>query len=217
MNGLDIFDLQVPINIPFTSLISELMSSTTDNGITKSSLLNVNVVSVTFFTGLLFFISYLLYPKFFTDIGIASYRSLGDLNFFAIEDLSSKVNKALNKFEIDSTTCMKVALCTLGKANFNNKLAKTKSYTTIDILDGVFRYTFIVIYKVIIQLNIKSIIFDSSLSLVNDLFVTKKDLSQARDFGKSGGDCNLLNRERKCPLDDQTWNLLLSSVNSAIF
>jgi hypothetical protein len=58
--------------------------------------------------------------------------------------------------------------------------------------------------------------FAKSLSLVNDLFVAKKGLSQARDFGKSGGDCNSLNRERKCPLDDKTWNLLLSSINSSI-
>jgi hypothetical protein len=98
-------------------------------------------MSISLLAGVFLF-AFLLYPKYFTDIGISSFRSLGDLSFLAIEDLTEKFNKAINKFEIDSTTCMKVAICTLGKANYNNKLAKTKSFTTTDLLDGVLRYLF---------------------------------------------------------------------------
>ncbi len=141
LNSLDVFDFQIPINIPYSSYITELISSATDNGIATSSLLNLNVMSISLLAGVFLF-AFLLYPKYFTDIGISSFRSLGDLSFLAIEDLTEKFNKAINKFEIDSTTCMKVAICTLGKANYNNKLAKTKSFTTTDLLDGVLRYLF---------------------------------------------------------------------------
>ncbi len=141
LNSLDVFDFQIPINIPYSSYITELISSATDNGIATSSLLNLNVMSISLLAGVFLF-AFLLYPKYFTDIGISSFRSLGDLSFLAIEDLTEKFNKAINKFEIDSTTCMKVAICTLGKANYNNKLTKTKSFTTTDLLDGVLRYLF---------------------------------------------------------------------------
>jgi hypothetical protein len=148
LNGLDVFDLQIPINIPYSSYITDLISNATDNGITTSSLLNLNVMSISLLAGLFLF-AYLLYPKYFADIGISSFRSLGDLSFFAIEDISEKFNKAMDKFEINSTTCMKVALCTLGKANYNNKLAKTKSFTTTDLLDAILRYFFQSHYKLL--------------------------------------------------------------------
>ncbi len=157
LKGLDVFNLKIPINIPYSTYITDLISNVSDNGIATSSLLNLNVMSISLLGGL-FLLAYLLYPKYFANIAISSFRSLGDLNFLAMEDLSEKFNKAMNKFEIDSTTCMKVALCTLAKANYNNKLAKTKSFTTIDLLDGVLRYF---LFQFLIQLlQFKTFFFD---------------------------------------------------------
>ncbi|KAG8188345.1 hypothetical protein JTE90_026962 [Oedothorax gibbosus] len=131
----------------------------------------------------------MLYPKvsnMFSLDGKGVFRDGG-----STDDFLHNMNSVLGQFNIDGESCLKVALCSLGNAkqrqHTRGRNAQGTS-TPADVVDNI--------------LNLPQV----------KKFMSKGSLTQARDFGGSGGDCDYFNDNSKCPVSAQTFQNMFSSL-----
>ncbi|XP_015905595.3 uncharacterized protein [Parasteatoda tepidariorum] len=129
----------------------------------------------------------LLYPKVSNIFSLNSntFRDGG-----GADDFFHNVNSVLNQFNIDGESCMKMALCSLGNTKRYQQRTSGRDGTTTpaDVVEDII-----------------------NLPVVKKWLV-KGALTQARDFGGSGGDCEYFNEQNKCPVAAATITKMLSSL-----
>jgi len=154
-----------------------------------SSLFKLNMGTVAALGGLAV-LGTLFYPQIFSSLGLVpstSFRNNG--GDVTIDDIATNVNKILGQYNIDTNSCLNMAMCSLGRSAASKPEGRSNAaLSPLDIIDTVLNF-----------------------GPVKTNFLSKT-IRQARDFGSKGGDCEQFNKDKKCPVSANNFRSMLSTL-----